>query len=216
MKPCVLITLTLALVNCTLVGAQSRQSRVKQVASLSQDTAKIDSYIQSEMRRYKVPGVSLAILRKGKISILKSYGLANVELAVPVKPETIFQSGSIGKQFTAAAVMLLVQDGKLALDDKISKHLPDTPASWKDITIRDLLTHTSGMGDYPDEISLRGNYSEDQYLEIFKRAPLNFAPSTNWVYSNVGYVTFGILISKLTGKFYGEFVRDRLFRPMGM
>src|SRR5436189_5548807 len=113
---CSVITLTLVLVNCTVAGAQSRQSRVKQVASLSQDTAKIDSYIQSEMRRYKVPGVSLAILRKGKISILKSYGLANVELAVPVKPETIFQSGSIDKQFTTADVMLLVQACKLALD----------------------------------------------------------------------------------------------------
>ena len=210
------ITLTVVLANCTPAAAQSRQPRVPQVKSLSQTTAKIDAYVRAEMRRYKIPGVSLAVLRKGKISILKSYGLANVELAVSVKPETIFQSGSIGKQFTAAAVMLLVQDGKLSLDDKISKHLPVTPESWKDITIRALLTHTSGMGDYPDEISLRGNYSEDQYLEIFKRAALDFAPTTNWNYSNVGYVTLGILISKLTGKFYGEFVRERLFRPMGM
>src|SRR6185295_4269325 len=97
--------------------------------------AKIDAYVNNEMLRYKIPGVSLVVLRDGKISILKNYGLANVELGVPVKPETIFQSGSIGKQFTAAAIMILVQEGKLSLDDKISKHLSGTPDSWKDITI---------------------------------------------------------------------------------
>jgi CubicO group peptidase (beta-lactamase class C family) len=201
---------------CTAQAGPTSARREGQSLRLSQTTAKIDAYVQSQMRRYKIPGVSLAVLRKGQPAILKSYGLSNVELTVPVKPETIFQSGSIGKQFTAAAVMLLVQDGKISLDDKISKHLPDTPDSWKEITIRDLLTHTSGMGDYPDEISLRGTYSEDQYLDIFKKAPLNFAPQTSWDYSNVGYVTLGILISKLTGKFYGEFLRERLFGPMGM
>lgn len=177
---------------------------------------KIDNYLNNEMRRYKIPGVALAVLRDGKISLLKNYGLANVELRVPVKPETIFQSGSIGKQFTAAAIMILVQEGRVSLDDKISKYLPSTPDSWKDITIKHLLTHTSGMGDYPDEISLRGDYTEDQYLEIFKKAPLNFAPGTKWDYSNVGYVTLGILISKITGRFYGEFLKEKLFKPLRM
>src|SRR4030095_15330075 len=125
-------------------------------------TARIDRYIASQMHRYKIPGMSVAIVRNGKVSILKSYGLANVELGVPVKPETIFQSGSIGKQFTAAAIMILVQEGKLSLDDKISKYLSGTPDSWQDITIKHLLTHTSGLGDYPEEISLRGDYTEDQ------------------------------------------------------
>ena len=168
------------------------------------------------MRKYKIPGVSLAVLRNGKISILKSYGLANVELGVAVKPETIFQSGSIGKQFTAAAIMLLVQEGKLSLDEKVGKYLPNVPEAWNDITIRNLLTHTSGMGDYPDEISLRGDYTEDEYLNIFKKAPLNFAPGSRWDYSNVGYVTLGILIKRITGKFYGDFLQERFFGPMGM
>lgn len=197
----------------------STHSQLKQIRPSQADTkiaARIDRYVRSEMRRYKIPGVSLAVLRNGKISILKSYGLANVELSVPVKPETIFQSGSIGKQFTAAAVMILVQEGKLSLDDKISQHLRHTPAAWKDITIRHLLTHTSGMGDYPAEIDLRGNYTEDQYLDSFKKAPLNFVPGTRWDYSNVGYVTLGILISKLTGKFYGEFIQSKLFKPLDM
>lgn len=160
--------------------------------------------------------MSLAIVRDGKISVLKSYGFANVEHNVPVKPETIFQSGSIGKQFTAAAVMILVQDGKIVLDDKISKYFPGAPPTWNDITIRHLLTHTSGMGDYPPSIELRRDYTEDEYFEHFAKAPLNSLPGTTWDYSNVGYVTLGFLIRKVTGKFYGDFLKERIFQPLGM
>ena len=177
---------------------------------------RIDQVVKEYMSAYKIPGVSFALLRKGKIVLLKSYGLANVELQVPVKPETIFQSGSIGKQFTAAAVMILVQDGKVSLDDKISKYIPDVPATWKDITVWNLLTHTSGLGDYPTEIDLRRDYTEDQFLESFKKAPLDFVPGSRWNYSNVGYVTLGIIIRKVTGKYYGDFLQERIFKPLDM
>lgn len=177
---------------------------------------RIDQVVKEYMSAYKIPGVSFALLRKGKIVLLKSYGLANVELQVPVKPETIFQSGSIGKQFTAAAIMVLVQEGKISLDDKISKYIPDGPSTWKDITIWNLLTHTSGLGDYPTEIELRRDYSEEQYLESFKKAPLDFAPGSKWNYSNVGYVTLGIIIRKVTGNYYGDFLQERIFKPLGM
>jgi len=179
-------------------------------------SAKIDAYVQAEMRRQKIPGVSLAVIRDGRIAMLKSYGLANVEHRVPVKPETVFQSGSIGKQFTAAAVMLLVQDGKISLADKITKFFPDVPASWGQITVRNLLNHTSGMGDFPPEIDLRRDYTEDEYFTSLNKVPLAFEPGTNWDYSNAGYVTLGILIRKVTGKFYGEFLQERIFRPVGM
>jgi len=216
-----LIPFSLVLAICGVCTAQPKQSparsnRQNTSAEDSKTVARIDRFVREEMRKYKIPGVSLAVLRHGKISILRSYGVANVELAVPVKPETIFQSGSIGKQFTAAAVMILVQEGKLALDDRISKHLPDTPETWKDITIGNLLTHTSGMGDYPEELNLRRDYTEDEYLAVFKKAPLNFAPGAKWDYSNVGYVILGILISKVTGNFYGEFLREKVFGPLGM
>ena len=177
---------------------------------------KIDRYIHAEMEQQKIPGISLAVVRDGKISILKSYGFANVEHRVPIKPETVFQSGSIGKQFTAAAVMILVQDGKISLNDKISKYFPDAPEAWKDITVWHLLTHTSGMGDYPAEINLRGDYTEEKYFEHFKKAPLNFATGTNWDYSNVGYVILGILIRKVTGMYYADFLQERVFKPLGM
>ena len=177
---------------------------------------KIDRVVNRQMLANKIPGVSLAVLRKGKIILLKSYGLANVEHRVPVKPETVFQSGSIGKQFTAAAVMLLVQENKLSLDDKISKYFPDVPATWKDITVRHLLTHTSGLGDYPPEIDLKRDYTEDELFASFKKAPLDFEPGSSWNYSNVGYVTLGILIGKITGKYYGDFIRERIFQPLQM
>jgi CubicO group peptidase (beta-lactamase class C family) len=168
------------------------------------------------MLAHEIPGVSLAVLRKGKIILLKSYGFANVEHQVPIKPSTIFQSGSIGKQFTAAVVMILVQENKLALDDKISKYFPDAPPRWKDITVWHLLTHTSGLGDYPADIDLRLDYTEEQYFESFKKAPLDFAAGSNWNYSNVGYVILGMLIRKVTGKYYGDVLQERVFKPVGM
>ena len=177
---------------------------------------KIDRVVNQQMLANKIPGVSLAILRKGKIVLLKSYGFANVEHRVPVKPETVFQSGSMGKQFTAAAVMLLVQENKFSLDDKISKYFPDVPATWKDITIWNLLTHTSGLGDYPPEIELKRDYTEEELLASFKKASLDFEPGSSWNYSNAGYVMLGILIGKITGKHYGDFIRERIFEPLQM
>ena len=177
---------------------------------------KIDRIVNQQMIANTIPGVSLAVLRKGKIILLKSYGLANVEHRVPVIPLTVFQSGSMGKQFTAAAVMILAQENKLSLEDKISKYFPDVPATWKDITIRHLLTHTSGLGDYPSEIDLKRDYTEDELFSSFKKAPLDFQPGSSWNYSNVGYVMLGILIGKITGKFYGDFIKERIFQPLQM
>jgi CubicO group peptidase (beta-lactamase class C family) len=196
------------MVSAPSLAQQSREDRAA--------ADRIDRVIKQQMLAYKTPGVSLAVLRHGKIILLKSYGLANVEHQVPVKPATVFQSGSMGKQFTAAAVMILVQENKLSLDDKISKYFPDVPASWKDITVWNLLTHTSGLGDYPAEIDLRRDYTEDEYFALFKKAPLDFAPGSSWNYSNVGYVMLGMLIRKLTGNYYGDFLKERIFKPLGM
>ena len=106
------------------------------IASLAQDsvTTKVDDYIRTEMQSQQIPGLALAVIKDGQIVIAKGYGVANVEHQVPVKPETIFQSGSTGKQFTATAVMMLVEEGKLSLDDKITKYFPDGPQAWQNIT----------------------------------------------------------------------------------
>jgi len=179
-------------------------------------SAEVDALVKAEMRRQKTPGLSLAVVRDGKPLLVKVYGFANLEHRVLVKPATIFQSGSIGKQFTAAAVMLLVEDGRIGLDEKIGKYLGDVPESWRSITIRHLLSHTSGMTDYPPDFDLRRDYSEDELLRMVKEVPLAFPPGERWEYSNLGYVVLGITIGKVAGQFYGDFLSERVFKPAGM
>ncbi len=179
-------------------------------------TAKVDDFIKSEIQKQRIPGVSLAVVKDGQIVLAKGYGFANVEHRVAVKPETIFQSGSVGKQFTATAVMMLVEDGKINLDEKIGKYLGSAPDVWKNITVRNLLTHTAGMTDYPKDFDFRRDYTEDELLKRAGAIPLAFQPGEKWQYSNLGYVTLGILIHKVTGKFYGDFLQERIFKPLGM
>lgn len=158
----------------------------------------------------------MLVSRGGQVIRAQGYGLANVELQVPVKPETIFQSGSVGKQFTATAVMMLVEEGKIGLDDPLTKYFPDAPPSWKKVTIRELLSHTAGFTDYPKSFDMRRDYTEAEQLKIVESIPLAFAPGTSWSYSNLGFLTIGILIHKVTGKFYGDFLQERIFRPLDM
>jgi CubicO group peptidase (beta-lactamase class C family) len=194
-------------------------------AAAGQDLdGRVDAFVGAEMREQRIPGVALAVLREGKSVKAQGYGLANVELNVAVKPETVFQTGSVGKQFAATAVMMLVEEGKVGLDDKLSKYLEGTPAAWEDVTVRNLLTHTSGIADYTDSkytkagglINLRGDYSEAELYQKLVQLPLNFETGTKWKYSNTGYVLLGFLIHKVTGEFYGDFLQERIFRPLGM
>ena len=179
-------------------------------------TTKVDEFVAAEMGRQRIPGVSLVVLKEGKTILAKGYGFADVEHQVAVKPETVFQSGSVGKQFTATAVMMLVEEGKISLDDKISKYFTDAPASWKDITVRHLLTHTAGTTDYPRDFDFRRDYTEEDFYKRAAPIPLAFQPGEKWQYSNIGYAMLGILIGKVTGKFYGDFLQERIFRPLGM
>lgn len=185
-------------------------------SSAYSQTDKIDDYVKAQMQTQKIPGLSIAVVRDGEVVKAKGYGLANVELNVPASAETVYQSGSTGKQFTATAVMMLVEEGKLALDDKINKYFLDSPESWNNITIRHLLTHTSGTTDYPKDFDFRRDYTEAELLKKAQSIPLAFAPGEKWSYSNLGYVTLGILVSKVAGKFYGDFLQERIFKPLGM
>jgi CubicO group peptidase (beta-lactamase class C family) len=176
----------------------------------------VDDYVQSVMTAEKIPGVSLVIQRDGKAVKSRGYGFANVELQVPATADTIYQSGSVGKQFTAAGILLLAEDGKLSLDDRLAKFYPDGPPHWHRITIRQLLTHTSGIKDYSDEYDMRADYTEKRQVEIAKTIPLDFEPGTQWSYSNTGYLILGALVSKLAGKHWSEFLAERVFTPLGM
>jgi len=179
-------------------------------------TKAVDDFVQAEMKRQRLPGVSLAVVKNGAIVYAKGYGYSNVEHQVTVKPETIFQSGSIGKQFTATAVMMLVEEGKVNLDEKISKYLGEVPKAWQNITVRHLLTHTSGLTDYPSDFDFRRDYTEDELLKRAQAIPPDFQPGEKWQYSNIGYVTLGVLIHKVTGQFYGDFLQERIFKPLKM
>ena len=187
-------------------------------------SAKVDAAVEAQRKAQKIPGVSLAVCRDGKIVKASGYGLANVELDVPVTPETIFQTGSVGKQFTSMAVMMLVEEGRIGLEDHLTKYIPESPAAWKDVTIRQLLTHTSGIADYGGEeetmgkgvINFRKDYTEEELVQAFAKMPMDFRPGEKWSYSNTGYVLLGIVIHRVSGRFYGDFLQERIFQPLGM
>jgi CubicO group peptidase (beta-lactamase class C family) len=181
----------------------------------------VDEFVNSELRAQHIPGVAVAVVRDGKIIKAAGYGMANVELGVPTKPESIFQTGSVGKQFTATAVIMLVEEGKVGLGDKISKYFPDSPPAWKDITVRHLLTHTSGIPDYTEEktggaINMHTDYTEEDLVKRIAALPLGFPPGEKWSYSNSGYLILGVLIRHVSGEFYGDFLQRRIFQPLQM
>ncbi len=160
----------------------------------------------------------------GQLVKAQGYGLANIELGVAANPETVFQLGSIGKQFTATAILLLAEQNKLALDDSITKYFPAAPRSWQQITIRNLLNHTSGLADYTDDkfirpgglIDLRAELTDDEILRRFEQLPFEFKPGEKWQYSNTGYAILGFLIHRVSGESYGDFLSARIFKPLGM
>ena len=184
----------------------------------------IDRYVKAEMRREHVPGLAVGIYSRGQILLAKGYGLANAELDVPVKAETLFQSGSVGKQFVSADVMMLVEEGKIGLDDSIVKYFPNAPASWQDIRVKNLLSHTSGLAEYESEARtgpkgpfyLRLDFTEDELVNKIEALPIEFKPGEKWDYRNTNYVLLGVIIHKVTGKFYADYLREQIFKRLGM
>jgi CubicO group peptidase (beta-lactamase class C family) len=193
-------------------------------SSPADESAKVDAYVRGEMQREQIPGLALGVYRDGKIVKAEGYGMANLEWDVPVKADTIFQSGSVGKQFAATAVMMLVEEGKVGLDDPVQKYFPDAPETWKDIKVRNLLSHTSGLGEYesgprtkPDgPFYLRLDMTEDELYKKIAAMPMDFKPGEDWSYRNTNYVLLGIMIHRVTGKFYGDYLQERIFQPLGM
>jgi len=177
----------------------------------------VDRYVRAELARQRVPGISVAVLRGDSVVLARGYGFANLEHRVPAADSTIYQSGSLGKQFTAAAIVTLAREGKLGLDDSIRRYLPEGPPAWQGITIRHLLTHTSGIADYADStMDYRRDYTEEQLVALAARLPLQFRPGTTWSYSNTGYALLGFIARRVSGKFYGDYLRERVFEPLGM
>ena len=177
---------------------------------------KLDALIHSEMQQRGIPGLNVMVRQHGKVLEQCSYGFANLEHGVTVKPETVFQIGSIGKQFAATAVMLLVEAGKIELEAPISTYFSGVQEFWSEVKVQHLLTHTAGVPSDFEGVDLRADLSEDELLQKILAGTLEFKPGEQYSYSNDGYKLVGILVSKVTGMFYGDFLQQQIFQPLGM
>ena len=181
---------------------------------------RVDAAVTMAMGRQQIPGLSLAVVKDGTVVFARGYGLANVELNVAATPETVYEIGSITKQFTATAVMMLVEEDKIALDDKITEHLSGLPEAWTGITVRHLLTHTSGIrnvNSLPGFARLRMTPGSQQKLvRILEASSLQFEPGSKWAYCNTGYQLLGWIIEKASGVPYATFLKERIFIPLDM
>jgi CubicO group peptidase (beta-lactamase class C family) len=188
------------------------------VASAQERRDSVDEYVERAMSRQHIPGLSLVVIRDGKVVKAKGYGLASVEHRVRATPRTVYELASTTKPFMATAILLLAQEGKLRLDDDIGLYVDSVPATWRGVTIRHLLTHTSGIKDYLAD--LRHDFPSDAPPEAIAHmvldAPPNFAPGAKWAYSNSGYVLLGLVVRKVAGESWDAFLGRRVFGPLGM
>jgi len=180
----------------------------------------IDSLVAPQFQGNQ-PGVSILIAKKGQVVYQKTFGSASVELDVPLKPELTFDLGSITKQFTAVAILQLVEQGKIALTDSIQRFIKDFPSKGYTITIENLLTHTSGIPDYMqletgDPYAERKDFTPKAIIDLFKTLPLQFEPGTKFSYSNSGYFLLGYVIAQVSGENYYKYVQDHILTPLGL
>ena len=175
-----------------------------------------DDFIRAQMKQQNIPGLAVAVVKDGTIVKAQGYGIADLKTKAPVTRESVFKIASVSKQFVAAGIMLLVQDGRLDVGDPVTQYIQDAPAPWREITIRHLLTHTAGLtreapgfkpdSEQPDAALIRSAYS----------APLLFKPGERWSYSNVGYVALAEIITRVSGRPWNRFIAERVFTPAGM
>ena len=204
----------------TSVVAPSTSPLSAQVVQPTADElADMDQRIQAEMADNNIPGVLVGVASRGRLLHVQAYGMANVELRVPVSDSTVFEIGSISKQFVSAAIMLLEEDGRLSLDDPIHEYLPDVPSEWLGVTVRQLLTHTSGIPDY-EEIqtyeAYRFRFTPEQIIRVAHSRPMDFEPGTGWYYSNTGYFLLSLIVERIDGSPLGQVLRSRIFESLGM
>lgn len=202
-----------------LIGSSALAAAQPAKVSDANLAATIDEMLEKTYQPDK-PGAAVIVVREGKVILRKGYGKANLELGVSVEPDMIFRLGSITKQFTAVAILMLAEQGKLSLDDDLTKFLPDYPTKGQKLTIEHLLTHTSGIKSYtslPEWLTLwRKDIPLGELIGLFKDQPVEFAPGARWAYNNSAYVLLGAIIEKASGQTYREFVEKNIFAPLGM
>ncbi|MEL6615369.1 MAG: serine hydrolase domain-containing protein, partial [Bacteroidota bacterium] len=181
--------------------------------------AALDAWAPGFMVENQIPGALVALASGGEVVVSRAYGLANVELGVAVTDSTVFEIGSISKQFVAVVVLMLVQEGAMGLDDPVQGHLPEIPSEWYGTTVRQLLTHTSGIPDY-EAIATYDTYqfrmTPEAIVEIAHSRPMDFSPGTGFTYSNTGYVLLSRIVERIEGAPLEAVLTSRLFAPLGM
>ncbi|WP_158409237.1 serine hydrolase domain-containing protein [Fimbriimonas ginsengisoli] len=181
--------------------------------------SRIDKFLRVSAESMGIPGFAYAVVKDGKVICQGAHGLSNLTYKVRATPKTPFLLASITKQFTAAAIMRLAEQGKVKIDEPISTYLADAPESWHAITVRNLLNHTGGLKDRFEEKNTslwRLNYSELAMYEAAKSTPVDFAPGTAWQYTDQGYFLLGRIIEEVSGQKYRAFLEESFFKPLGM
>jgi CubicO group peptidase (beta-lactamase class C family) len=181
----------------------------------------VDSVANAAVAEHRIAGVSVAMVKSGRTILAKGYGFADLENDVPATAETVYRIGSITKQFTSAAIMRLVEQGKVSLDDTLQKFLPNYPTQGNRVTVRHLLNHTSGIKSYTSlgpkwGRVVRLDLAPDSLVALFASEPFDFKPGDQWLYDNSGYFLLGMIIEKVSGKKYGQYLKDEIFTPLGL
>ena len=209
--------LALVVLLCTSSAAQRLTAQLAHPTS--DQLAEMDRQIRALMTENRIPGALIGVASRGRLIHTQSYGMADVELRVPVSDSSVFEIGSISKQFVAAATMLLVEEGRVGLDDSIQEYLSDLPSEWLGVTVRQLLTHTSGIPDY-EEIqtyeAYRLRFTPEEIIRVAHSRPMDFEPGTGWYYSNTGYFLLSLIVERVEGRPLGSVLRSRIFEPLGM
>ena len=201
------LTLLILLIS-TICNAQDKSSETT--------NKMVDSFVAKRMNDFQIPGLALAVIKDGKITKLKGYGVANLETMTPVTDESIFMIASLSKQFIATAILLLQQEQKLSIEDKVSKYLDSLPESWHQITLKQLLIHTSGLVRDPLDYQ---PYVKQEPMEVIKAMfdiPLHATPGESWLYSNAGYYILAEVITRVSGQKWDDFIADDIFKPAGL
>jgi D-alanyl-D-alanine carboxypeptidase len=175
-----------------------------------------DDFVRAQMKRQNIPGLAVAVIKDGTVVKAEGYGVADIRTKTAATPETVFKIASVSKQFVAAGIMLLVQDGRITVDDPVTRHVSDAPTSWSGISIRHLLTHTSGLVREPPAFDPTRQQSLTELIRSAYGQPLLFAPGEQWGYSNLGYNLLAEIIGRASGIPWTQFIADRIFKPAGM
>lgn len=199
-----------------LAGAQPATAPAQAAA-----TQAVDAFVEKALASRTLAGASVAVIKNGQVVLAKGYGFSDIEKQTKATEQTIYQLGSITKPFTSMATLMLVEEGKLSLDAKLNDTLPGMPAAWSGVTVRHLLSHTSGIKSYTEvfgaqRVSAGKVFTPDEILALVKDVPPAFAPGERYAYCNTGYYLLGLIIEKVSGKPYGQFITERIFKPLQM